>query len=40
MTQEEALERMLSGKNCFLTGKAGTGKTYVTKKFIDASREK
>ncbi len=32
--QNTALEAMLSGKNVFLTGKAGTGKTYVIQKFL------
>ena len=34
-----ALEEMLSGKNVFLTGEAGTGKSEVIKMFI-ADREK
>lgn len=40
MTQEEALEVLLSGKNCFLTGKAGTGKSYLTEQFISELRSK
>lgn len=32
--QADALDKMLSGKNIFLTGKAGTGKSYVTNAFI------
>ena len=31
--QKEALDLMLSGKNVFLTGKAGTGKSTVLDKF-------
>lgn len=34
MTQEKALLLLKSGKNIFLTGSAGTGKTYVINKFI------
>lgn len=34
MTQEKALEFLKSGRNVFLTGSAGTGKTYVLNKFI------
>jgi len=33
--QEEALKYMKTGKNVFLTGQAGTGKTYLLKIFID-----
>ena len=32
--QHEALEAMLSGKNVFLTGKAGTGKTHLIQRFL------
>lgn len=39
MTQEQAMEIMLSGQNCFLTGKAWTGKSYLTDKFIQDRRE-
>jgi len=35
MTQDQAIEIMKSGKNVFLTGSAGTGKTYVLNQFID-----
>lgn len=35
MTQEKALEILKSGRNVFLTGSAGTGKTYVLNKFIE-----
>lgn len=38
MTQDQAMEILLSGKNCFLTGKAGTGKSYITDKFIKDQR--
>ena len=34
MTQEMALAILKSGKNVFLTGSAGTGKTYVLKSYI------
>ena len=34
MTQEKALQLLKSGKNIFLTGSAGTGKTYVLNQFI------
>ena len=34
MTQDKALELLKSGRNIFLTGSAGTGKTYVLNKFI------
>ena len=35
MNQETALEVMKSGKNIFLTGSPGTGKTYTTNLFLD-----
>lgn len=38
MTQEEALEVMLSGKSVFLTGPAGSGKTYILNRFIELKR--
>lgn len=31
--QENALQEMLSGKNVFLTGEAGTGKSTIVKEF-------
>jgi ATP-dependent exoDNAse (exonuclease V) alpha subunit len=34
MTQDKALAILKSGRNVFLTGSAGTGKTYVLNKFI------
>jgi hypothetical protein len=33
--QQEALQAMLQGKNVFLSGKAGTGKSYVVQKFCE-----
>ncbi|MDR3298087.1 MAG: AAA family ATPase [Candidatus Nomurabacteria bacterium] len=38
MKQAESLGVMLSGRNCFLTGAAGAGKTYVLNQFIRASK--
>ena len=35
--QKVALKAMLSGKNVFLTGKAGTGKTHIVKEFLKQS---
>lgn len=40
MTQDEALELLKSGKNIFITGAAGTGKTYLLKQFIEYLKEK
>ena len=37
--QKEALRHMKSGKNIFLTGPAGTGKTFILKNFIDWYKE-
>ena len=34
-TQQKALNIMLSGQNIFLSGKAGTGKSFVLQKFIE-----
>lgn len=39
MTQEEALAILESGKSVLLTGAAGTGKTYLLRKFIRRARE-
>jgi Cdc6-like AAA superfamily ATPase len=36
MTQEKAIELALAGHNIFLTGRAGTGKTYTLNKIIEA----
>ena len=38
MKQTEALEVLLSGENCFLTGDAGTGKSWTIQDFIKRSR--
>ncbi|MEK7642542.1 MAG: PIF1 family DEAD/DEAH box helicase, partial [Patescibacteria group bacterium] len=35
MTQSEALEILKTGRNVFLTGAAGSGKTYVLRQYID-----
>ena len=35
MTQEQALEILKSGKNAFITGPAGSGKTFVLNRYID-----
>ena len=39
MTQEQAMEILLSWQNCFLTGKAWTWKSYLTDKFIQDRRD-
>jgi ATP-dependent exoDNAse (exonuclease V) alpha subunit len=39
MTQPEAIEIMLSGKNVFLTGEPGAGKTYTLNKYIRQAKE-
>jgi len=39
MTQEEALEILKMGHNVFLTGSAGSGKTFVLNKYIEFLRE-
>lgn len=36
--QEKALEIMRSGSNCFITGEAGTGKSFVVQAYIDELR--
>jgi len=40
MEQIQALKIMRSGKNCFITGRAGTGKTYLLNQFIGYLNEK
>ena len=40
MTQEKALAILKSGKNVFLTGSAGTGKTYVLNQYIQYLKER
>lgn len=40
MDQEDAYAILLEGDNCFLTGKAGTGKTYLIKKYIEHLKSK
>lgn len=40
MTQEEALSILKTGTNVFLTGSAGTGKTYVLNKYIDYLKDR
>ncbi len=40
MTQEVALSILKSGKNVFLTGSAGTGKTFVLNKYITYLKER
>lgn len=40
MTQEKALAILKSGRNVFLTGSAGTGKTYVLNKYIEYLQER
>lgn len=39
MTQQQAITKMLSGANIFLTGEPGAGKTYTLNKFIELARE-
>ena len=39
MQQEKALAILKSGKNAFLTGSAGTGKTYVLNQYISYLKE-
>ena len=40
MQQEKALAILKSGKNAFLTGSAGTGKTFVLNQYIDYLKER
>lgn len=37
--QEQALQIMQSGKNCFVSGGAGVGKSFVTREFIKKAQE-
>ena len=39
MTQQQALKLLKMGKNVFLTGPAGSGKTYVLNQYIDCLRQ-
>lgn len=39
MTQDEALKIMLSGKNVFLTGSAGSGKSWLTNLFVQSIKQ-
>lgn len=40
MTQAEAIEKMLTGANIFLTGEPGAGKTYTLNKFIEEAQRR
>ena len=40
MTQEKALALLKSGRNIFLTGSAGTGKTYVLNQYIQYLKDR
>jgi ATP-dependent exoDNAse (exonuclease V) alpha subunit len=40
MTQEQAIELAMQGHNIFLTGQAGTGKSYTANKIITALKER
>ena len=40
MLQEQALALLKSGKNIFLTGSAGTGKTYVLNQYINYLKDR
>lgn len=40
MTQEEAINILKSGRNIYLTGAAGSGKTHVLNKYIDYLKER
>lgn len=39
MTQAQAIKKMLSGANIFLTGEPGAGKTYTLNQFIEKARD-
>ena len=36
LEQQNALQAMMSGRNIFLTGNAGTGKTTILREFIQS----
>ncbi len=40
VSQRTGLEMLLSGKNCFVTGEGGTGKSYLISRFSDAVRSR
>lgn len=40
MTQDEALDILKMGHNCYLTGEAGSGKTHVLREYIEWLRER
>jgi Ni2+-binding GTPase involved in maturation of urease and hydrogenase len=40
MTQEEALDILKLGHNVYLTGPAGSGKTYVLSRYVSFLRER
>ena len=40
MTQSQALKILLAGHNVFLTGSAGTGKTFLLNKFIEKAKKR
>jgi ATP-dependent DNA helicase PIF1 len=40
MTQAQAIKIMMSGRNVFLTGAPGAGKTYTLNKFVEQAEEK
>lgn len=39
MTQDQAIKKMFTGANIFLTGEPGAGKTYTLNKFIEQARD-
>lgn len=39
MTQQQAIDKMLSGANVFLTGEPGAGKTYTLNQFIEQAQK-